>query len=177
MWRFDATPRRVAALAGPAPGLLGAAAVAARDLRAVAPLRDLRTVPSGDAGRMEVVVASGLDAPAAARAAVTAWLSPQVADQVLDDAQLLVSELVTNSVRHAQLASDARVRVSVEICDGFVRLEVEDPGDVAIGAVAPDREHGGGFGLFLVEALAQRWGSKHEGTTCVWAELAIAPAT
>ena len=55
--------------------------------------------------------------------------------------------------------------------------EVEDPGDVAIGAVAPDRERGGGFGLFLVEALAQRWGSKHEGTTCVWAELAIAPAT
>ena len=177
MWRFDATPRRVAAPAGPAPGLLGAAAVAARELHAVAPLRDLRTVPSGDAGRMEVVVASGLDAPAAARAAVTAWLSPQVADQVLDDAQLLVSELVTNSVRHAQLASDARVRVSVEICDGFVRLEVEDPGDVAIGAVAPDRERGGGFGLFLVEALAQRWGSKHEGTTCVWAELAIAPAT
>jgi hypothetical protein len=43
--------------------------------------------------------------------------------------------------------------------------------------VAPNREHGGGFGLFLVEALAQRWGSKHEGTTCVWAELAIAPAT
>ena len=50
-------------------------------------------------------------------------------------------------------------------------------GDVAVGAVAPDRERGGGFGLFLVEALAQRWGSKHEGTTCVWAELAIAPAT
>jgi anti-sigma regulatory factor (Ser/Thr protein kinase) len=126
---------------------------------------------------MEVVVASGLDAPAAARAAVTAWLSPQVADQVLDDAQLLVSELVTNSVRHARLAAGATVRVSVEICDGFVRLEVEDPGDVAVGAVAPDREHGGGFGLFLVEALAQRWGSKHEGSTCVWAELAIAPAT
>ena len=90
MWRFDATPRRVA-LAGPAPGLLGAAAVAARELHAVAPLRGFRTEPSGDVRRMEVVVASGLDAPAAARAAVTAWLSPQVAEQVLDDAQLLVS--------------------------------------------------------------------------------------
>jgi anti-sigma regulatory factor (Ser/Thr protein kinase) len=103
--------------------------------------------------------------------------SPQVTDETLNDAQLLVSELVTNSVCHAQLDAGATVRVSVEICDRFVRLEVEDPGDVAIGAVAPDREHGGGFGLFLVEALAQRWGSKHEGTTCVWAELAIAPAT
>jgi anti-sigma regulatory factor (Ser/Thr protein kinase) len=175
MWRFDATPKRVA-WAGPAPGLLGAAAVAARELRAVAPLRG-RAEPSGDVRRMEVLVASGLDAPATARAAVAAWLSPRVADQVLDDAQLLVSELVTNSVCHAQLASGATVRVSVEICDGFVRLEVEDPGDVAVGAVAPDREHGGGFGLFLVEALAQRWGSSHDGTTCVWAELAIAPAT
>ena len=84
---------------------------------------------------------------------------------------------MTNTVRHAHLAAGARVRVSVEICDGFVRLEVEDPGDVAIGAVAPNREHGGGFGLFLVDALARRWGSQHEGTTCVWAELAIAPAT
>ena len=75
MRRFDATPRR-AALAGPAPGLLGAAAVAARDFHAVAPLRGLRNEPAGDVRRMEVVVASGLDAPAAARAAVTAWLSP-----------------------------------------------------------------------------------------------------
>ena len=74
MWRFDATPRHVAALAGPAPGLLGAAVVAARELHAVAPLRGLRTERSGAVRRMEVVVASGLDAPAAARAAVTAWL-------------------------------------------------------------------------------------------------------
>jgi anti-sigma regulatory factor (Ser/Thr protein kinase) len=156
--------------------LLGAAAIAAPELHAVAPRRG-RAEPSSDVRRLKVVVASGLDAPATARAAVAAWLSPQVADQVLNDAQLLVSELVTNSVRHAQLASDATVRVSVEICDGFVRLEVEDPGDVAIGAVAPNREQGGGFGLLLVEALAQRWGSEHGGTTCVWAELAFAPAT
>jgi anti-sigma regulatory factor (Ser/Thr protein kinase) len=125
---------------------------------------------------MEVVVATGLDAPATARAAVDAWLSPQVSDDVLDAARLLVSELVTNSVRHARLASGATVRVSIEIFDGFVRIEVEDPGDVAIAAVAPDREHGGGFGLLLVEKLAQRWGSRHDGTTCVWAELPIAPA-
>jgi hypothetical protein len=74
MWRFDATPRR-AASAGQAPGLLGAAAVAARELHAVAPLRGFGTAPSGDVRRLEVVVASGLDAPAAARAAVAAWLS------------------------------------------------------------------------------------------------------
>src|SRR5206468_871480 len=70
----------------------------------------------------------------------------------------------------------ATISVSVELLDDFVRVEVEDPGDVAIVAVAPDREHGGGFGLYLVETLAQRWDSRHDGCTCVWAELAIAPA-
>lgn len=169
MWRFDATPRRVAALDGDAPGPLSAAAVAPRERRPP-------TLPSGHERRLEVVVASGLDAPATARAAVAAWLSPQVPDEVIDDAQLLVSELVTNSVRHAPLAAGVAIGVSVEIFDSVVRVEVEDPGDVALGAVAPDREHAGGFGLYLVETLAQRWGSRHEGTTCVWAELAIAPA-
>jgi anti-sigma regulatory factor (Ser/Thr protein kinase) len=153
MWRFDATPRRVAA-------------------RVPGPTR----LPAPHEGRFELVVVSGLDAPATARAAVAAWLAPQVPDEVLDDAQLLVSELVTNSVRHAPLAAGAPIAVSVELFDAFLRVEVEDPGDVAIGAAAPDLEHGGGFGLYLVETLAQRWGSRHEGGTCVWAELAIASA-
>jgi serine/threonine-protein kinase RsbW len=169
MWRFDATPRRVAAPFGDASGPLRATAVAPRERRSP-------TLPSGHERRLEVVVASGLDAPATARSAVAAWLSAQVPDDVLDDAQLLVSELVTNSVRHAPLTPDAAIAVSVEVLDDFVRVEVEDPGDVAIRPVTPDREHGGGFGLYLVETVAQRWGSRHEGTTCVWAELAIAPA-
>ena len=91
--------------------------------------------------------------------------------------RLLVSELVTNSVRHAQLTRDMTIRVSVALVDGAVRIEVEDPGDGAIAAVPPDREHGGGFGLYLVEILAERWGSTNDGKTCVWAELAVSPAT
>jgi anti-sigma regulatory factor (Ser/Thr protein kinase) len=86
---------------------------------------------------------------------------------------LLLSELVTNSVLHAQLARGAAIRVSVEISDGLVHLEVEDPGDADIGSRVPDREHGGGFGLYLVETLAERWGSRHEGSTCVWADLVL----
>jgi anti-sigma regulatory factor (Ser/Thr protein kinase) len=42
---------------------------------------------------------------------------------------LLVSELVTNSVRHAQATRDATIRVSVALFDGVLRIEVEDPGD------------------------------------------------
>jgi anti-sigma regulatory factor (Ser/Thr protein kinase) len=172
MWRFDATPRRVAALDGDASGPVSAAALAPRERRAPR----ASAVQAGRERRLEVIVASGIDAPATARAAVAAWLSPHIPERVIEDAQLLVSELVTNSVRHARLAAGAAIAVSVEVFDAFVRVEVEDPGDVAIGGVAPDREHGGGFGLYLVETLAQRWGSSHEGTTCVWAEVAIAQA-
>jgi anti-sigma regulatory factor (Ser/Thr protein kinase) len=152
MWRY-ATPRRIAALNGDADPPPSAAGVAV--------------------GRLEFAVAAGLDAPATARAAVGPWLSSRVSETLLGDTQLLLSELVTNSVLHAQLARGAAIRVSVEISDGLVHLEVEDPGDGDIGSRVPDREHGGGFGLYLVETLAERWGSRHEGSTCVWADLAL----
>jgi anti-sigma regulatory factor (Ser/Thr protein kinase) len=126
---------------------------------------------------MEVEIAAGQQAPVAARSAVERWLSGRVSARLYDDVRLLVSELVTNSVRHAQLTRDMTIRISVAIVDGAVRIEVEDPGGSAIAPVPPDREHGGGFGLYLVEILAERWGSTNDGTTCVWAELAVSPAT
>jgi serine/threonine-protein kinase RsbW len=159
MWRFDATPRRIAALNGDA---LACGSVA----------------PNGWATRMEVAVAAGLDAPATARAAVAPWLATRMSERLLGDVQLLLSELVTNSVLHAQGPGHAAIRVSVEICDGLVHLEVEDGGDDAVIAPRPpDHEHGGGFGLYLVESLAERWGSRHDGSTCVWADLAISSAS
>jgi serine/threonine-protein kinase RsbW len=177
MWRFDATPRRIAALNGDAPRPPTAAAVAVRERPGVA-RRGGAVAPSGNGRRVEVTVAAGVDAPAMARAAVAPWLSAQVSDTLLGDAQLLLSELVTNSVRHAKLARGAAIRVSVEISDELIHLEVEDPGgDATITRRRPDPEHGGGFGLYLVETLAERWGSRYDDSTCVWAELAISPAS
>jgi serine/threonine-protein kinase RsbW len=124
-----------------------------------------------------VSIAVGLQAPAMARAAVERWLSGRVSATLFDAVRLLVSELVTNSVTHAQLAADATIRVSVAMSDGVVRLEVENPGEGAVVAVRPDRESGGGFGLYLVDVIAERWGCRHDGNTCVWAELAVSPAT
>jgi anti-sigma regulatory factor (Ser/Thr protein kinase) len=150
MWRLDATPKRVPALdsrAGP-------------------------TAPHGQVNRVEIAVAAGPGAPARARSAVTGWLSGQVSPKLLDDARLLVSELVTNSVRHAGLAPGAPIRLSIGVSDGRVHLEVEDPGDASLAALVPDRRRGSGFGLYLVDLLAERWGSTHDGATRVWAELA-----
>ena len=84
--------------------------------------------------------------------------------------RLLVTELVTNSVRHADAqAVDMRVQVSRD----QVRLEITDRGP---GFEFEERETGqdleGGWGLYLVDRLADRWGIQGTGgTSQVWAEI------
>jgi serine/threonine-protein kinase RsbW len=127
---------------------------------------------------IEVRFALDANAPAAARSAVADFLADRVAPVVLDDAQLLVTELVTNSVRHSGMPATADVIVRVEITPAIVLLDVEDPGrGGAIAPHPPDAETGGGFGLNIVHALSDRWGiehAAHEGTQ-VWAQLARTP--
>jgi anti-sigma regulatory factor (Ser/Thr protein kinase) len=128
--------------------------------------------------RIEARLALDLQAPGAARGVVADCLGHRVASSVFDNAQLLVSELVSNSVRHSGMPADAEVIVSVDLTPGMVRLDVEDPGhNGAIAPHRPDCESGGGFGLNLVEALSERWGMERvaAGGTRVWAQLARAP--
>ncbi len=101
------------------------------------------------------------------RAALTAW-------EVREDAELVVSELVTNAVR-APAPSDRQVAVRVGRPDeATVRLEVCDAGEGRPAPRVPAPGDEGGYGLLLVEALAYRWGTERRpggvGKT-VWAEL------
>jgi anti-sigma regulatory factor (Ser/Thr protein kinase) len=121
-------------------------------------------------GGVDLTVACGLAAAAAARAAIRDGLTGRVDDGVLADAQLIVSELVTNSVRHAGLAAGALLGVGARIADGTLRLEIRDAGTVGDVAPRPAGEDGG-FGLQLVDALAAHWGVLRDERTCVWAEL------
>jgi serine/threonine-protein kinase RsbW len=125
----------------------------------------------------ELIVASGPAAPAAARAAVRAWLERAPTDTLLIDALMVIGELVANSVRHAHAPAGSSIGVHAEMRAGVLLLEVLDAG--TSGAVArrqPDLTNGGGFGLNLVATLSRRWGVAREGGTRVWAELAPAPA-
>lgn len=126
----------------------------------------------------EVSLPLDVRAPGAARS-VVASLGGRVPASVLETAQLLVSELVTNSVRHCGASDGARVVVRVRLTDSIVRLEVSDPGcDGVIAPRIPDLEGGGGFGLNLVSGFSERWGLERiaAGGTRVWAQLAHAPA-
>ncbi len=125
-------------------------------------------------GPFEVTLAAAPCTSAVARAAVAAWLAGHVGETTLADAQLLVVELVANSVRHADTPADAALNVRGEIRRGALRLEVEDRGSGgSIARRAADLQRGGGFGLNVVEALARRWGVDRDAGTRVWAEIDI----
>lgn len=112
------------------------------------------------------------DAPRIARSAVAECLRD---DRLSEDAALLLSELVTNSVRHG---GGPTVRVILDTGDGgdSLRCEVIDQG----GGFAPGdvTEHpggaGGGWGLPLVEAVSCAWGTGDDATR-VWFELGDPP--
>jgi anti-sigma regulatory factor (Ser/Thr protein kinase) len=159
-------------------------AVSALRLRAAA-LRaenaELRGALASTGGRVAARNAHTLSlderAPADARMMVTEFLNDQVPVCVLDSARLVVSELVSNSVRHSGV-SDGVVVVDVQLTAAMVRLEVADPGCAGvIGLRSPDHANGGGFGLQLVAALSERWGLERVATggTRVWAQLSRTP--
>jgi anti-sigma regulatory factor (Ser/Thr protein kinase) len=117
-------------------------------------------------------IPGGLEAPSLARTLVSQWLDGRGTARLHSDVRLLVSELVTNSVRHAGQPAGAPLRITAAAVDGVVRIEVKDQGHGPVRRRAPDRRSGG-FGLHLVERLAARWGVNHEHGTCVWFELAL----
>ena len=109
-----------------------------RDARTAARGRLRRPTRSSAARRpFEVTLAAAPDAPAAARVAVGAWMAGHVSETMLADAQLLVVELVANSVRHADAPADAVVSVRAQVGADVLRLEVEDRG--SSGSIARRR--------------------------------------
>ena len=132
----------------------------------------LRSSPTRELRGLQATIPVGPAAPSAARAWARRRLADQVSATVLDDALLVISELVTNSVLHAGPLVGAPIRVSAALADGTLRLEVEDAGHGnAVIRRAPDRRHGSGFGLDLVDRIAARWGVTQLGATRVWCEL------
>ena len=115
-------------------------------------------------------------APSQARAALAPWLDQETPGAITRElVLLLVSELVTNCVRHAAITDDEPLLVRASRTDDTVRIEVWDNGTEGVverreatSDVAP-----GGFGLNLVARVSGAWGVHQDahGTT-VWLELA-----
>jgi anti-sigma regulatory factor (Ser/Thr protein kinase) len=93
--------------------------------------------------------------------------------ELLDNVRLMVSELLSNSMKHAKLDSGDTIELHVSTEQGQVRVEVVDAGPgFAPGQSTPSMYQDSGWGLFLVEQLSDRWGVEQIGqATTVWFEI------
>jgi anti-sigma regulatory factor (Ser/Thr protein kinase) len=107
------------------------------------------------------------DAPHESRVLVRDFLARYDAAELTFMGEVLVTELVSNVVRHAH----SSIRVDLTWEDDILRLEVRD-GSSILPAVAELADEDGGYGLRIVEAFAQDWGVRqlHDGKA-VWATL------
>ena len=113
-----------------------------------------------------------------------ASLAPHLDARVLEDAELLVSELVTNSLRHGDLSATQDIEICLRASPQTVMVEVADRGR-GFGGHRPKPEKapidadgrrevqkdGPNWGLFLVDQIAWRWGISEQGDVRVWFEL------
>jgi transcriptional regulator with XRE-family HTH domain/anti-sigma regulatory factor (Ser/Thr protein kinase) len=109
-------------------------------------------------------------APALGRAALLV-AAAGVPEQILLDAELLTSELLTNSVRHGPIDAEV-ITLRISVGERMLRVEVADAGSGQARRRMSDHEDG--WGLRLVRELATRWGGgRSDGRNVTWFELDI----
>jgi len=119
---------------------------------------------------LQVTLPTGDGAVRLARRVTSDVLATWRLDHVEDTAVLLVSELVTNAVRHAR--DTHAIALDLEMGATWLRIEVQDADPRWPQPRTPGRFDESGFGLVLVDALAGKWGVRETATgKAVWAEL------
>ena len=110
--------------------------------------------------------------PGQARRIIADELSARIPARVLDDVKLMVSELVTNGIVHGSTDGESAVTLDL-LVNGHIRCRVLDEGEGF--ARRARREGPGGWGLQVVEELADRWGMQSSAErTEVWFERGCA---
>jgi anti-sigma regulatory factor (Ser/Thr protein kinase) len=116
-------------------------------------------------------------APATARAAVERWCPDLPGGRPRQETLLLlVSEVVTNAVMHSHAPAEDPILLMASIDGEHVHVQVSDAGE---GFTAPSYELSsprermtiGGYGLYVVDQAASRWGVERNGGTRVWFEM------
>lgn len=108
------------------------------------------------------------------REAVAADLTARgVSEEIVSEAELVVTELVTNSLRHARPLADHTVRIHWKARADNVEVEVSDAGGATVPAPAARALWAtSGRGLRIVRSIAHEWGvQRDDKQTTVWAAL------
>lgn len=93
-------------------------------------------------------------------------------------ALVLLTELVTNSVRHAGLEPGSEIGLSIACDDAVLRVEVLDDGpgfDPLALFTEQRRREQRHRGIFFVDALADRWGYRRDPGCVMWFEIDLVP--
>jgi peptidoglycan hydrolase-like protein with peptidoglycan-binding domain/anti-sigma regulatory factor (Ser/Thr protein kinase) len=140
-----------------------------------APWAGGRSAPSRQGSPVRRLI---FDQPASADAAgatrtMIGSMTPDLSGSERYDLMLAATEVVNNAVLHAGQRGEGDIRVELAVSEARVRFAVRDDGsgfDVPQSHQRGDPQIGG-WGLYLVDAIADRWGVEHEPTT-VWLEVA-----
>lgn len=111
-------------------------------------------------------------APGLARQGARGFLSGTLTSTDLNDVLLMLTELVTNAVRHAILPAAGFVDVHVALAPERLRIEVRDGGrGFTVAEALSNPLSAGGYGLVILDRASSRWGVSGASPHCVWFEL------
>jgi anti-sigma regulatory factor (Ser/Thr protein kinase) len=135
------------------------------------------TLDVARAGRQEFLLEGHPTSVSEARAKLVELAAPFVEEARLPDLALVISEVVSNAVRHGSEAGAILMAATPK--DDYLCVQVTDSGAGLAPrprATAPDED--GGWGFFLIEHLTRRWGlTREKGHTRVWFEYDFRAAT
>ncbi len=125
-----------------------------------------------EGARLELELDRDVRAPARARAEVSEHLSELGLDGVNSQVLvLLVSEVVSNAVRHSSAAADAKIKLVATATEKSIRVAVTDRGEGFTPRPRDPERLEDGYGLYLLEKTASSWGVESSDGTTVWFEL------
>lgn len=109
----------------------------------------------------------------ARRVVVTDLVAREVPESIIDETELVLSELVANSLRHANPLPDGTIRVHWKAKSDVVEIEVSDGAGLTLPSVRrPAPWAPSGRGLRIVRGIAHEWGVVEDrGTVTVWAAI------
>lgn len=126
---------------------------------------------------LSLELAQDLDAPAQARAAITGFCAHRGIDPTtLATLTLLVSETVTNAVIHPDVDKPTTIGFYARVAPRLVAVKVTDHGRGFTPKPRDPAQIGGGYGLYLLDKTASRWGVETLHQTTVWFELTVSAA-
>jgi anti-sigma regulatory factor (Ser/Thr protein kinase) len=121
------------------------------------------------AGDLQVTLEHDMSAPWRARTAIRAWSEHLLLEPFRRYAlELLVSETVTNAVRHAEASEPAPISVAASFDEDEILVTVTDRGCGALPRMRIPRIARGGYGLYMVDRESRRWGVDRAVGTSVW---------